>query len=223
MKSPLAGETDQIFPRQWDSPTPNPELKVGVFEHRDIKRQSFGLERLGLNTSLAPREPRFRRGTWLSAARGDRSHENSREIALSTRSVRKQSQRTIAFHYIDRALVTGTRQCPREDEERAYYRDSSSSRRLSADLERVLRSPPSFPFPPPINNFIRRSPKARKRGRHKLPARPPLADLEVEKPVSRLRGSPELSERERTGKPPRYPWYFDAVGSDARNNRCVYR
>lgn len=78
-------------------------------------------------------------------------------------SVRKQSQCTIAFHYIDlRAAVTGTRRrCPRKG--RAYYRDSSSSPdppvfpRVSRPISRVLRSPPSFSFPTPINNFIRRS------------------------------------------------------------------
>lgn len=85
-------------------------------------------------------------------------------------SVRKQSQRTIAFHYIDlhAVAVTGTRALlSGEGLEGVLSRQLLLARPPSSSLgsplsfafarSRVLRSPPSFPFPPPINNFIRRS------------------------------------------------------------------
>lgn len=121
-------------------------------------------------------------------------------------SVRKQSQCTIAFHYIDlRAAVTGTRRrCPRRG--RAYYRDSSSSPdppvfpRVSRPISRVLRSPPSFPFPTPINNFIRRSRERAAVVNYRAARR---ANLKVERqpvPISTFR-----QNCRRTGKPPILP------------------
>lgn len=121
--------------------------------------------------------------------------------------VRKQSQCTIAFHYIDlRTAVTGTRRlCPRRDRallsrQLVLARPPCSFSRVypgSISRERVLRSPPSFPFPPPINNFIRRSREraavvnyraARRRSQSREAARP---DLDV---------LPELSENRKAAK-----------------------
>lgn len=122
--------------------------------------------------SREPLRPRFRRGTWLSAARGDRSRlENSREIAFGTRlarcanKVNAQSPSIISIS----ALLSPERgrRCPKRGVGRIIATAPPRSTPLSSlparpsDLararERVLRSPPSFPFPSSINNFIRRS------------------------------------------------------------------
>lgn len=120
------------------------------------------LQRLGLNTSRESRRD-------FDVARGCQRHAaiDRSKIRAKSRLAHSLGAQTKSTHnrlplYRSRA-VTGTRRCPARTRRRARIIPIAPSRRHSLDLERVLRSPPSFPFPPPINNFIRRSYIARKR------------------------------------------------------------
>lgn len=112
-------------------------LKVNIFKcHRVCRNPKFSVVAYGgLNTSRELPRRDFDVGTWLSAAHAARSIAGTKiraksHLAHGSGSVRKQSQRTIAFHYID----LGHRRCHRN------ARGTSVQTRNDEEEEEVGRS-----------------------------------------------------------------------------------